>query len=598
MAIAAEYQKLADALPYYKYVPKTLHENLAFRERLILEARNSADDRRRIIRACKDDPLFYINAMCWLNEPRPLPGKSKINPFITYEYQDEAVLEINNAIENGYDLLACKTRDMGITWTVLTVYQWRWNFKELESFKVMSISKDEVDLEGDQDSLFYKLDFLIKTQPRWMTPGFDPQRSRANMIIRNLVTGSAIVGDATTEDAGSGGRKTSMFFDEFSKVQKGATINTATADVTRCRIFVSTPKGTNNEFYKLFLSPIKKLDFHWPRHPDKAKGLWFDADGKPRSPWYDQECARRTPEQVAQELDRCFLGSGSVFFQPAMISEYQGAFCMNPAKVGNLEFDADTLDDAEFIPDENGRGPFKLWAALSPLGTLPPDIYVVGCDVAAGTGATPSTMSISSRTRREKVAEYSNSKISPDKFAELVVATCKWLKNIHGGTAFLIWEANGSAGGTFTSRMIDLGYKHVYFRTNEKTHTKKQSDTPGWYTTPASKAALLGEYRRALNEKLFVNRSMSAIEECRAFIWSPDGSIDHSGAMASADPSSARENHGDMVIADALGWWLLKSETLPDAAKPEVPRESVAWRRIKYLEGQKKKTYWTDRWKR
>ena len=52
---------------------------------------------------------------------------------------------------------------------------------------------------------------------------------------------------------------------------------------------------------------MKYAELHWTLHPDKAKGLYHDATGKPRSPWYDRRIKEKnmTAAAVARELDLC-----------------------------------------------------------------------------------------------------------------------------------------------------------------------------------------------------------------------------------------------------------------------------------------------------
>ena len=67
---------------------------------------------------------------------------------------------------------------------------------------------------------------------------------------------------------------------------------------------MSTPNGKGNKFADLALkSPIAKLTLHWRLHPEKDEA------------WYTRECARRTPQEVAQELDISYERStrGRVF---------------------------------------------------------------------------------------------------------------------------------------------------------------------------------------------------------------------------------------------------------------------------------------------
>jgi len=71
-------------------------------------------------------------------------------------------------------------------------------------------------------------------------------------------------------------------------------------------------------------------------------------------------------------------------------------------------------------------------------------------------------------------------------------------------------------------------------------------------------------------------------------VYSPTSdSIDHSGAIASEDPSNSKENHGDRVIADALAWLAVKENLdkldIPERTRHNLPRHeymmTLAYRR-------------------
>jgi len=564
-------------------VPKDLTGNLEYRRELLRQCQGDREKQRELWIACSRDLLFYVNVMTWTYSPKEHPT-SPILPMMTWpQFQDVTLMEINDSIETGRDSLIVKTRDMGATWMVLLVYEWRWRFKNLQTFKVLSMTEDEVDKSDDPDCLFWKLDFIIKNMPSWMNPAM----TRNHLLLSNEDNGSTIVGDSTTGDAGRGGRKTSMFLDEFASVVEGQKILAATADVTNCRIFCSTPKGTGNAFYKRRQQILQNPDgrenvipLHWTLHPEKSKGLYFDPDTqKPRSPWYDGEARRRSPQEVGQELDMDFLGSDYQYFNVAALDDMTKVYGRNPALVGDIEFDALTLEFKRFTKDNNG--PLRLWMNLDVYGKPPADReYVLGADIATGTGATPSTLCGGDRKTSEKILEYANSRISPEKFALYAVAIARWLAGASGRGANFIWEANGP-GRIFGQGVITAGYRNIYYRTDERRLNVKPTDFPGWWATPDTKLALLGEYRRALGEKLFINRSILALEECKAFIYSPQGGVNHSSAQNSSDPSASGENHGDHVIADALCWHQLREKVVV-APVPQVAVEgSIAWRRMK-----------------
>ena len=108
------------------------------------------------------------------------------------------------------------------------------------------------------------------------------------------------------------------------------------------------------------------------------------------------------------------------------------------------------------------------------------------------------------------------------------------------------------------------------------------SDVPGWYPSVNSKRLLLEEYRAALHARSFINRSWDALDECLSFRYTLQGTVEHGReATGGDDPSGARANHGDRVIADALAWMLARKYA--QSARPDDPDEvvpgSLAWRR-------------------
>ncbi len=166
-------------------------------------------------------------------------------PWVCYDaYQPETILAIKKAIREQHDLLIDKSRDMGVSWMVLYVFQHEWQFEDGADFRVGSRKEEFVDKLGDIDTLFEKVRFNILKQPKFLLPkGFslDDKKYSSYMKLINPVNGNAIIGESANEDFGSGGRRRALLMDEYSKwenkISKAAW--TSTGDVTRCRIPVS-----------------------------------------------------------------------------------------------------------------------------------------------------------------------------------------------------------------------------------------------------------------------------------------------------------------------------------------------------------------------
>jgi hypothetical protein len=391
-----------DVPDFYSRVPKAGKENLAFRHFLVSEAAADPAVQRALKAACKASLLFWVNAFAWTYDPRT---RTKSLPFITYPFQDKALLEIDRRITEGGDLVIEKSRDMGASWMSLVVMEWRWHFHYGNTFLMLSRKEDLVDSRGDPDSLFWKIDFIHKHCPLWLMPrGWEPERHRTKLHFENPETGSTIDGDSSAKAASVGGRRTAVFLDEFSRMENAQAILAGSADVTNCRIFNFTPWGTANAAYKLAQrQDVWKVRMHWTQHPEKARGLyrwntekhrveiknpserfkvkvkqgnrerevWFPEewefvrDGKWRSPWYDGECARRaSPQDVAQNIDIDYRGSEYQFFDAATIESLKETYGREPYWEGDVSFDPDTARPAGLV--KVAGGPLKLWLNPTP----------------------------------------------------------------------------------------------------------------------------------------------------------------------------------------------------------------------------------------
>ena len=162
-----------------------------------------------------------------------------------------------------------------------------------------------------------------------------------------------------------------------------------------------------------------------------------------------------------------------------------------------------------------------------------------------------------------------------------------------GRGAYLIWEATGP-GRTFGKAIIeDCRYANIYFQTASDTLRKKVSDRPGWFSTKDAKRDLLTTYRELLFTGKFTNPSRKSIEQAAEFIYQPNGSIEHGVSLLTTDPSDRGDNHGDVVIADALVALILKDrEQKVKPVKTGPPVMSLAWRRAERTKELANTTEW------
>lgn len=604
--------------------PKDLKTNLQWRAFVRRRGDDSRRDRLRIIERCQHDICFYCDSFVWQFNPKK-KGEHRIAPFILWPFQERALLDrpettgkqgIIWCFDNDKTAVVEKSREMGASWLFLIFQDYLSLFTPYTQTLDISRSAEAVDCKSP-NSLFWKLRFMHARLPPWITGKLLQQEMHIE-----LPNGSVINGEASTGRAGVGGRAAIIFIDEFSQIKEDVQVRQRTASTADCRFFNGTHLGPSTEFYRLTQTPeIVKIQLHWTQHPDKNAGLYsfnqelnqleywhydqesdcilpgndydyppdykFICDGTPtggphpgiRSPWYDWKCTDiGSTRGAAMELDIDTQGSQSQLFDPLVIRQLQEAFAHEPLWEGDLDFDRETGKPKCLV--ERAGGPFRLWINPTALGRVPPDVYGAGADISVGTGATPSCLTITN-SKYLKVLEYASPIILPYDFGTLAVATCRLFQNQDSEGAKLAWEMQGP-GVHFMNRVIELGYRNVYRREKEFELDKKISDKPGWYPSPDSTRGLLEQYRSSLSQREFINRSRIALEECLQFIYLPNGNVEHSNKASKDDPSGARVNHGDRVIADALSLKMVKSFGLgtPEAQEARVIHaNSLAGRR-------------------
>lgn len=298
-------------------------ERLIERLKINDAANNSAKARAYVWNLCErpDNTVegikFFINNFCYTFSPKTMP---KHLPFITFPFQDEAIQWMVDHIEGKRDGLIEKSREMGASWlffVAIPIYYWL--FRDGTNILIGSYKEVLVDDRTD-DSLFGKIDYIINGLPAWMLPKkFNPNKHRTKLKLMNPSNGNLISGDTMNPNFGRGARKTMVLFDELGFWDYAKDAWEGTSDTTECRIANSTPHGYN--YYALLRdSGIDVLTLLWKLHPLKTKE------------WYDYEKARRTDEELAQEVDISYSKSreGRVYKEWNDTNVTRGLYEYNP----------------------------------------------------------------------------------------------------------------------------------------------------------------------------------------------------------------------------------------------------------------------------
>ena len=298
--------------------PKQIDKNELFRINILQKAQKDKEIQSLLLAECKDDILFFFNVFGWTYDPRKEEnGQSAHIPFITYDFQDKFITGVIQCIRDKQDNTTEKSRDMGYSWMVVVIQVWAFIFQKWSSL-YGSYKEDYVDKQGDMDSHFERIRYVLGRLPKWMKPEILEK-------FKQVSTDDCSISGDTGENFGTGGRRKFVVLDEFALWQNAEKAFRKTRDVSQCRIIGGTPEGRFNVYGKIMTShedyahlSMKKFRLHWSDHPNKTQV------------WYENEKKNRTPLETAKELDISYDDSVT----GAVYKDFQ-----RKANFGKYEFD-------------------------------------------------------------------------------------------------------------------------------------------------------------------------------------------------------------------------------------------------------------------
>lgn len=532
--------------------------------------------------AFADDICLWLRLTGWTYAPkevdpvsgREVPSKKPHRPFVLWPCQERAAREIAEAVVEGRDVVIRKSRDMGASWLVAGIAAWGWLFKGWQSLLVSRV-EDGVDRSGDPDSLFWKVDYLIQSQPPWLLP-LDHEEllrrgseTRQHMMLRNPVSGATIAGQASTAHVGRGGRRTLILFDEFAAMEDAEAAWRSAADATACRIAVSTPVGSGTQYSSLIRmartqGDPRLVELLYTDHPLKGANseVRADVDGSVTgvsggeyvwTPWLGEQIRRRDRVDLAQNVFAQDVGSGSNFFVPSAVTAHMNEYADGGERCELLR--------GRFVADPNGR--WRVWRHGEPTRE-----YVVFADPSYGVGAANACICVMDSENREVVAEFSDPNVPPHDLALEMVDVAR---TVYKGRRYPLvgWEVNG-AGAAMHHDFQRIGYTMLYRQRMVGTTTERVTVRLGWHSSRRAKRALLSALSRAVSQGNVRIPSEQTLREMLDYVILEDGAIESASVRDMS--TGAREAHGDRVIALAGALMLCEEGVGP---QPDAPTMSA-----------------------
>ena len=572
---------------FYSRVPKDFAANLRYRLSLRERAQDDTDFRQAMLTACKLDFLFFLNAWCWVYEPRPrfsrdgklLPKKM---PFITWENQDPVFRQLRDNL--GFrDISVIKSRGEGMSWGVVDLAVHDWLFDAGSKIGLVSRSEDEADDPDNADSLLWKFQYTLDTLPSWMggIRDIDYARNVSKHSFFNKRNGAQVNADAATGAVFRGGRLKWAAKDEFAFFKPGEDkqAQASSQGATDSRLYISTVNGTDNQFYLLNheANPsLLKIEMDWRQNPTKNRGLYefrlgrpvaiskdnplptvknpyrpdgpngeayvydppnaatlklfkdlrergYKLEGRQRSPWYDHECIRSGATPASIARELDRDWGGS------MARIFMPDFFVSANATVRKPVVRGRLTyhpetlEPEFESDPGGN--LLLWMPLDNQKKPPRRDYSIGCDISAGQGGTFGSNSAAS------ILDHTTF----EQVGELVTATTEPTDFADLCIALakwlwdcqLGWEHNGP-GTAFTKRVITQGYGNVFKREILHKQSKKRTSDYGWWTGPKTKEVMFADLSNYVKRGEYVMRSRALVDECGQYVRiSPTGQIGH-----------------------------------------------------------------------
>lgn len=227
--------------------------------------------------ACRDDFFYWIKNYGWLHDPHAKNPRRSTIPFLMWPKQVELAKFLISGMDTGRNRHVNKARSIGASWTALQIIVHRFLFEPGFTAKVGSRKEELVD-DKTMDSLFGKVRWILKKQPKFFLPS--PKDMVDNyLLLKNNDNGAEILGEATNAGFGRGGRRKVVFIDEFAHIESPLQVSTWTSlETVALSVWsVSTPNGKGNQFHINFIrSPNEdKMQVDWKANPKRTEE-WFE----------------------------------------------------------------------------------------------------------------------------------------------------------------------------------------------------------------------------------------------------------------------------------------------------------------------------------
>ena len=478
----------------------------------------TASQAKEIVK-CGKDPVYFINKYAKIQHPQR--GTIK---FDTYPFQDDCVRAY---IEHRFNIIV-KSRQLGLS-TVSAIYAvWLAIFYRDKNILVIATKL------AVAQNFIRKVKVALDALPKWLVMPSIRERTKTHVAFTN---GSQIKAVPTSEDAGRSEALSLLIVDEaafirnFDELWMGLYSTLSTGGRA---VIISTPNGIGGMYHKLAEeAKAEKNDFNYIELP------WFVHPERDEA-WFEKESRNMTKKQVAQELLCDFSASGDTFVAGEIVEQLR-------------------MQIERPIEKWGPGGDVWQWKYPDPDGE-----YVISADVARGDGGDYSTFQVLDKKTCEQIAEF-RGRIPPDQFGILLAEAGKRFNDA------LMCPENNTFGYTTILKLVELGYKNLYFKSAKDKFNVMYGGDPsssigkiGFHTNAATRGPILTLLEDRLRNKTLRIRSGRLVEELKTFVWK--------GSKAQAKKGA----YDDLIMALAIGNSLVESSGEHSVKNVDVAKSMLA----------------------
>jgi hypothetical protein len=485
-----------------------------------LEALRELNKRKKLSEYKGDFELFAKEQIKIL----PKDSSQGFQPFLFNEAQKIVNEKIEEQLKSTGRVRAIilKARQMGLsTFTTARVF-WKSYFNAYNKSVVMAHDT------ATSDSLFSMSRNTIANMSEDFRPKFKKSNAKEIMFEHNdsgyrlYTAGSPEAGRGTTPTIAH--LSEVAFWTHDAKILAGMFQGISQAPGTEV-ILESTANGVGNEFHRLWKGAVAGENEYIPIFV----------------PWFLMPEYRRTAPESFERTDeeevlvtRFNLDNDQLYWRRLKIAEggndkfrqeYPAtpdeAFVVSGANVFNIEklmelVPQPILKQMEFnfesqMMEDAPRGSIEIYK----YPTFENSFAIAG-DVALGVGKDYSSAVVMNKDK-EICAVYRNNTIDPSKFGDVLFYLGRYYNN-----ALLAVESN-SMGIATLNRLTQMNYVNLYYQTKIANVSKEEGSRVGWRTTSASKPAIIGFLKSAIeNDEIWIP-SRTIIGELMNYVADDNG---------------------------------------------------------------------------